>query len=249
MIDVALYRLSIPFAIAAGTGAGVFTALSWKVFRDSPLKTTLQLLALVISIVTVYHVGLLVEGSETVVLQSLLTFGYVLVLIAFFAGAWELNSDIRGIGEFRREYVLHALILGILLYGVAGPLSEVFFPPILHWVHGFAAVFAIAGLYSPVREDIPNKPWNELILADPAKGRYRAEWMVPVDDAILDVLYSSGLVLTPAVIAYNIDYSREEVNRRLTKMETEALIERVKRGKYRIAERGERYVEGRNVLG
>ncbi|MXR21364.1 transcriptional regulator [Halobacterium sp. PCN9] len=73
--------------------------------------------------------------------------------------------------------------------------------------------------------------------------------MVPLDDEILEVLYSTRLVLTPAVIAYNIEYSREEVNRRLRRLESEGMVERVQRGKYQLSERGKRYVDGHPVSG
>lgn len=204
MMDVALYRLSIPFAIVTGTGAGILAALSWEVLRESPFGTTLKLIALVMSMTTVYHGGLLVFGSETIALQSLLVVGYVLVVLALFALVSELNSDIRSNGMFKHQYVLPAMILGVFLYTVGGPLSELFFPPMLHWIHGFAALFAIAGMYSPLHADLRNEPWNELLLNDATKGRQRAEWMVPIDNAILKVLYPSGLVLTPAVVAFNI---------------------------------------------
>jgi Mn-dependent DtxR family transcriptional regulator len=68
--------------------------------------------------------------------------------------------------------------------------------------------------------------------------------MVPMDDAILSLFHSSDLVLTPAIIAYNIDYSREEVNRRLRKLEEADLVEKVGRGKYRMTPNGEAYLSG-----
>lgn len=67
---------------------------------------------------------------------------------------------------------------------------------------------------------------------------------LPIDDRILECLSSSGLILSPSVIAINIDKSRDEVNRRLTTLTDEGHVERVKRGYYRIAESGERYLQG-----
>lgn len=246
-MDVILYRLSIPFAIVTATGAGILAALSWNVLRESPFGTTLKLLALVMSIVTVYHGGLLITGAETPALQFLLILGYVLVLLSLVIGGSELNRDRWTTGEFRHQNVLPMMLLGVFLYAVVGPLSELLFPSILHWVHGVAALFAVAGMYSPVQEDLRRRPWNELLFTDATKGRQPAEWMVPLDNEILEVLYSSELVLTPAVIAHNLSYSREEVNRRLTRLESERLVERVQRGKYRLADRGERYVNGHGV--
>jgi DNA-binding transcriptional ArsR family regulator len=244
MLDVPLYRASIPFALATGTGAGLLAVLSWDVLRGSPFGTPLKLLALVMSTVAVYHGGLLVAGTETVALQSLLILGYVLVSIALVVAMVELNGNGWGSKVVRHRNVFLATVLGLVLYAIGGPLSEVFFPPLLHWVHGFAALFAIAGLYSPVHDDLRNRPWTEFLLEDVTDGRSHADWMVPMDDAILDILYASRLTLTPAVIAYNIDRSREAVNRRLSKLESAGLVERVERGKYRLADPGERFVEG-----
>ena len=125
---------------------------------------------------------------------------------------------------------------------VGGPVSELYFPSMLHWVHGFAALSIIGGLYVPLHDDFQTRPWSELLLQDVRGYRQSAEWMRPIDDAILEILSSSGLILTPTVIAYNIDYCRDEVNRRLSKLEAEGLVERVERGKYRLTDHGERYL-------
>ncbi|ELY64204.1 hypothetical protein C492_06772 [Natronococcus jeotgali DSM 18795] len=68
--------------------------------------------------------------------------------------------------------------------------------------------------------------------------------MLPVDDAILDLFHSKDLVLTPAIIAYNIHYSREEVNRRLVELESRGFVTKAERGKYRITRLGKQYIEG-----
>lgn len=60
------------------------------------------------------------------------------------------------------------------------------------------------------------------------------EWTTEMDEDILKSL-TSGLVLTPAVIADNIDRSREAVSRRLNTLEAGGLVEKEDRGKYRLA--------------
>jgi len=67
---------------------------------------------------------------------------------------------------------------------------------------------------------------------------------MPIDDRILEALATSGLVLSPSVIAFNIDKSRSEVNRRLSVLVEHNLVERVKRGYYEITNLGERYLAG-----
>ncbi|WP_417750473.1 transcriptional regulator [Salinibaculum salinum] len=67
---------------------------------------------------------------------------------------------------------------------------------------------------------------------------------LPIDDRILETLSQSGLTLSPAIIAYNIDKSREEVTRRLSEMVDRDLVIREKRGYYSIADKGEAYLSG-----
>lgn len=67
---------------------------------------------------------------------------------------------------------------------------------------------------------------------------------LPIDDRILELLSSSGLILSPAVIAMNIDKSRDEVNRRLSVLVDYGLVDQVKRGYYEIGEHGDEYLRG-----
>lgn len=66
---------------------------------------------------------------------------------------------------------------------------------------------------------------------------------LPIDERILEAL-AYGLVLSPAVIAFNIDKSRSEVNRRLSELVDIGLVRRVKRGYYEITDAGEQYLSG-----
>jgi len=66
---------------------------------------------------------------------------------------------------------------------------------------------------------------------------------LPIDERILEAL-ATGLVLSPAVIAVNIDKARSEVNRRLSELVDIGLVERVKRGYYEITDAGEQYLTG-----
>lgn len=67
---------------------------------------------------------------------------------------------------------------------------------------------------------------------------------LPIDERILEALESSGMILSPAVIAINIDKSRDEVNRRLSTLVKYGLITRVKRGYYEITDEGKQYLTG-----
>jgi len=52
------------------------------------------------------------------------------------------------------------------------------------------------------------------------------------------------MILSPAVIALNIDKSRGEVNRRLSTLVEYGLVTRVKRGYYEITANGKQYLAG-----
>lgn len=135
-------------------------------------------------------------------------------------------------------------IAGLLLFLIGGPITELVVPALVHWVHGVAAFLVILGLYDPIENDIRHEAWTAILLEDPCQIRQSEDWMLPIDDAILGLFRSADLVLTPAVIAYNIEYSRDEVNRRLVELEERGFVTRVERGKYRISALGRQYLDG-----
>lgn len=144
--------------------------------------------------------------------------------------------------EYHRFLVV--TITGLLVFLIGSPIAELLFPAIVHWVHGIAALLVILGLYDPVENDVRREAWADALLQEPAQVRQPEEWMLPVDDAILGLFHSANLVLTPSIIAYNIDYSRDEVNRRLIELEKQGFVSKVDRGKYRITALGQQYLDG-----
>ena len=74
--------------------------------------------------------------------------------------------------------------------------------------------------------------------------RPRVDWMNQTDDRILELLDESDLILTPAVMARNLDYTRNWVSRRVGKLESAGLIEPIDSGYYRISDRGRAYLAG-----
>ena len=157
-------------------------------------------------------------------------------------GLVYLASAQRIGGMYRRFFYL--LIGGLLVFAVGGPLADLYAAGYVHVVHGLAALMVVFGLYDPVHNDLRKDEWARLLVHEPADLRHPGDWMTPMDDAILELFHSAHLVLTPAIIAYNIDYSREEVNRRLSELERHGLVERVERGKYRSTPLAERYLRG-----
>ena len=157
-------------------------------------------------------------------------------------GLLYLAYSQRFVVGYRRFFYL--LIAGFLVFSVGGPLADLFAPTMAHAVHGLSALFVVLSLYDPVRNDLRKDEWARLLLREPSDLRHPGEWMVPMDDEILELFHSAHLVLTPSIIAYNIDRSREEVNRRLAALEERELVQRVERGKYRITPFGEQYLRG-----
>ncbi|WP_126662005.1 winged helix-turn-helix domain-containing protein [Haloterrigena salifodinae] len=74
--------------------------------------------------------------------------------------------------------------------------------------------------------------------------RPRVSWMNQTDSRILELLNESNLILSPAVTAINLDYSRNWVSRRMSKLENADLIEKVDGSYYQITDRGRAYLEG-----
>jgi predicted transcriptional regulator len=142
-----------------------------------------------------------------------------------------------------QQYLL-LTVAGLISFLVGGPVVELFFPSLVHWIHGAAALLVIFGLYDPIENDLRHDAWADVLLHEPIQIREQADWMLPIDDAILDLFHSKELVLTPAIIAYNIEYSRGEVNRRLSTLEDRGFVTKVERGKYSITALGKQYVTG-----
>lgn len=69
--------------------------------------------------------------------------------------------------------------------------------------------------------------------------------MTLADDRILAILDSADIALTPAVIAFNIRYSRSHVNDRIRELNQEGLVTKVDNdGYYLITDLGRSYLQG-----
>lgn len=74
--------------------------------------------------------------------------------------------------------------------------------------------------------------------------RPRVSWMTQGDDRILETLAGSDLILSPAVIAVNTEYTRNYVNKRIAVLLENDLVKRVQDGYYEITEKGRKYLDG-----
>ncbi|WP_255171012.1 hypothetical protein [Natrononativus amylolyticus] len=239
MGGTAVHAISIPFAVAAGSGASLSAYLSWRVFRDSPVSHVMGALAIAMAVMTFYHVLIVVYPGS--VALELVGGGKYIALLGILGILVSLQRwTTIPLQEYDSSFLLAATGTGVFVGG--GLLSEVFAPQSVHWVHMLGAVLILIGFCRLVRRDSTHDHWFSALVADPERVRSRAEWMNPLDDRILEVCSTSDLVLTPAIIAYNTGYSRGEVNRRLSALEEHSLLERVDRGKYRITCEGRQYL-------
>jgi predicted Rossmann-fold nucleotide-binding protein len=67
-------------------------------------------------------------------------------------------------------------------------------------------------------------------------------WVTKTDREILKVL-TTGLVLSPSIIAYNIDRSRKGVSNRLDALRASGLVEKVDRRKYKLSDTSEKALD------
>lgn len=77
--------------------------------------------------------------------------------------------------------------------------------------------------------DLSAYDWEEL---DPP------DWLTNLDREILAILGNTLVIMTPAIIAKNIDRSRSSVSRRLSTLEAGEMVEKVERGHYKISDKG-----------
>ncbi|MDL5361964.1 hypothetical protein [Halalkalicoccus sp. NIPERK01] len=242
IVPLSVHLLGVPFTLMVGTAASVLSVLSWAQFRESPLGRVAAAVAVVMSLSVGYHV-LLLAAENLPALELLNGVLYVVLL----GGIWSMVRTYRRLGMPIGAYRYPPIVtcVGVVALVAIGLANDLVTLPFVHWGHGFAALLVLGGLYRSVGPDFRPTEWPERLFRDPCRIREPADWMTPLDDSILELCYSSGLVLTPAIIGFNTEYSRAEVNRRLSRLERHDLVERVDRGKYRITPLGERYLQGR----
>ena len=74
--------------------------------------------------------------------------------------------------------------------------------------------------------------------------RPRVSWMNQTDNRVLELLDESGLILSPVIIAVNLEYTRNWISKRLAVLKEHNLVETVKGSQYRITQKGRDYLAG-----
>lgn len=72
----------------------------------------------------------------------------------------------------------------------------------------------------------------------------RVPWMAPVDYEILLFFEDHPILLSPRILAVNIEYDRQYVSRRCSALTEAGLLESVDTGLYQLSKTGELYLEG-----
>jgi len=146
------------------------------------------------------------------------------------------------VGNRQYRWPVVCTMVGVLLLVTTYTLAVVVAPVTDLTLDAIALLAIVLGLAGIVDAGRNGADWANVVATDPIKVRPTEEWMTPLDDHILSLFHSTHLVLTPSIIAYNLDYSRSEVSRRLSELVDAGYVDRVAKGKYRMTESGEQYL-------
>jgi DNA-binding transcriptional ArsR family regulator len=91
---------------------------------------------------------------------------------------------------------------------------------------------------NPPEPEIPPEYQAEVELDDDWEELEPPDWITDLDREILALLGNHLIIMTPSIIAKNIDRSRSSVSRRLNTLEAGGLVEKVERGHYKISKEG-----------
>ncbi|WP_226483249.1 MarR family transcriptional regulator [Natrinema amylolyticum] len=72
----------------------------------------------------------------------------------------------------------------------------------------------------------------------------RVSWMAPVDYEIMLFFDAHPILVSPKVLAVNIEYDRQYVSRRCSALSDAGLLESVDTGLYQLTDTGTAYLEG-----
>ena len=93
-----LFRLTITFALVAGTAASLLALLTWEVFRQSSFGRAIFFLTFFMSVFILYHAVLLALAAEYIlinVVESIVYTGFAIVVwsIAWTHPGWGVTGE------------------------------------------------------------------------------------------------------------------------------------------------------------
>ncbi|MFC4449812.1 MarR family transcriptional regulator [Halorussus aquaticus] len=72
----------------------------------------------------------------------------------------------------------------------------------------------------------------------------RVRWMSPIDYEILLFFEDHDILVSPKVLAVNIDYDRQYTSKRCRKLTQEGILEQDDSGLYRLSDKGRKFLSG-----
>lgn len=95
MLTDPLFRLSITFALIAGTAAALLALLTWEVFRQSAFGKAIFFLTFFMSVFILYHTVLITIAAESILVEVIESIVYTGFAIVVWSIAWTHPSGGR----------------------------------------------------------------------------------------------------------------------------------------------------------
>ncbi|MFB6354510.1 MAG: hypothetical protein ABEJ92_10545 [Halobacteriales archaeon] len=166
----------------------------------------------------------------------------LLVLTGLF---YLLEAEFRRL-SFRWQPVL--LVLGVGLVVAEAGLRVFVAGGGTHAVHTVAALLLVLALYDPVENRLRREEWVDLLARDPAIED-AASSLSPVEEAVLGLMARARIVLTPELVAHNLENVDGRPRAALERLADGPFVERADEGRYRITPFGRKYVRERREAG
>lgn len=166
----------------------------------------------------------------------------LLVLTGLF---YLLEAEVRRL-SFGWQPVL--LVLGVGLVVAEAGLRLFVASEGTHAVHTVAALLLVLALYDPVENRLRREEWVDLLSRDPAIEDAATE-LSPADEAVLGLLARTRIVLTPELVAANLDGVPSHPRAALERLADGPFVERAGDARYRITPLGAKFVRERREAG
>lgn len=168
------------------------------------------------------------------------TVNFVASLLVLTGLLYLLEAEIRRL-SFGWQPVL-LLVAALLVVGETG--LRLFVTGGAHAVHALAALLLVLALYDPRASRLRREEWLALLVRDPETGLDEAA-PAPLEADVLRLLARARIVLTPELVAENLDADEASPTEALERLAAGPFVERADGDKYRITPLGVRLVQDR----